>query len=89
MCRSLVEGVLPRPEVKAFFNEHFVAVASDCDEPEASVGKLVAENMSHATMLPFCLYADADGRFLHGTSGGATPPSFLADLRRVAGAGAP
>jgi hypothetical protein len=34
--------------------------------------------------LPFVFYTDADGEFLHGTSGGQSAAELLADLERVA-----
>jgi hypothetical protein len=39
--------------------------------------------MAHARALPFCLYLDADGNFLHGTQGGVSVSSFREDLERV------
>lgn len=37
--------------------------------------------------LPFVFYTDADGQFLHGTSGSRSVADFLADLNRVAAGG--
>ncbi|HEY0082101.1 MAG TPA: hypothetical protein VGB61_04870 [Pyrinomonadaceae bacterium] len=39
--------------------------------------------MAHARALPFCLYLNADGNFLHGTQGGVSVTSFREDLERV------
>jgi hypothetical protein len=39
--------------------------------------------MAHARALPFCLYLDAGGNFLHGTQGGVSLYSFREDLERV------
>ena len=43
--------------------------------------------MSWARSLPFVFYTDADGQFLHGTSGSRSVADFLADLNRVAAGG--
>ena len=40
-------------------------------------------NMPYARMLPFCIYVDADGRFLHGTDGALTADLFREQLARV------
>ena len=40
--------------------------------------------MSWARSLPFVLYTDADGKFLHGTAGGRSVPALLEDLERIA-----
>jgi len=34
-------------------------------------------------MLPFVIFTDAEGRFLHGSSGGYSASGFLADLEKV------
>ncbi len=34
-------------------------------------------------MLPFLLFTDENGKFLHGSSGGASATAFLADLEKV------
>ncbi|HKX46632.1 MAG TPA: thioredoxin family protein, partial [Planctomycetota bacterium] len=67
-CRALVQSVVPRPEIAALLTAHFVCLASDCDDPEPEVEAL-ATALEDATMLPFVLFADADGRFLEGSSG--------------------
>jgi len=41
------------------------------------------EHMPYARTLPFCLYLDSDGEFVHGTAGGVTVESFRADLEQV------
>jgi len=61
-----------------------VAVAIDCDQPDPEVKKLGALHMSWARSLPFVLYTDADGKFLHGTAGGRSVPVLLEDLERIA-----
>jgi hypothetical protein len=38
------------------------------------------EHMPSARMLPFCMYLDADGTFLHGTDGALTAWGFQSDL---------
>ncbi len=69
--------------MQKLLRESFVAVAIDCDHPDPAVRALGAANMAHARMLPFIIFTDEDGKFLHGTQGGASVKSFLADLERV------
>ena len=64
-----------------------MAVAIDCDQPDPEVQELRALHMSSARSLPFVFYTDADGQFLHGTSGSRSVADFLADLNRVAASG--
>ena len=64
-------------------DESFVALAIDCDHPDPAVRALGAANMSGARMLPFVMFTDENGKFLHGTSGGVSASSFLADLEKV------
>ncbi|QDV05062.1 hypothetical protein Poly30_05570 [Planctomycetes bacterium Poly30] len=59
--------------------EHYIAVASDCDDPEEEVIGL-AQQLEDAMMLPFVLFADADGKFLDGYSGVVTPPYLIKKL---------
>lgn len=61
-----------------------MAVAIDCDQPDPAVQELWALHMSSARSLPFVFYTDADGQFLHGTSGRQSVADFLADLNQVA-----
>jgi hypothetical protein len=86
MCRSLVQGVVPRPDVAPLLQQHFVALASDCDDPEDEVLRL-AEHLEDAQMLPFVLFADADGRFLGGSSGNVLPQTFVKTLERLIATG--
>jgi thioredoxin-related protein len=83
-CRTLVQSVVPRPDVAALLQAHFVALAADADETEDEVSAL-AEQLEDAYMLPFVLFADADGRFLEGHSGSINPISFASHLKRIAG----
>jgi thioredoxin-related protein len=82
-CRALVQSVVPHPPIAALLREHFVALASDCDEAEPEVEALAAQ-LEDAQMLPFVLFADAQGNFLEGTSGPVSPARFEATLRRLA-----
>ena len=84
-CRTLVQSVVPRPEVAAMLQQSFVALSADADDTEGEVEDL-AMNLEDAMMLPFVLFADADGRFLEGSSGSQNPVAFAAMLKRVAGA---
>ena len=81
-CRNLVQNVIPRPEVAALLKQHFVAVASDCDDAEPEV-EAIAMNLSDATMLPFVMVTDAEGRFLHGSSGGVDAQTLVRTLERL------
>ena len=81
-CRALVQNVVPHPQVAPLLQERFVALASDCDDPEEAVAAL-AEALPDAMMLPFALFADADGRFLGGTEGAQSASGFLAVLEGV------
>ena len=80
-CRSLVEIVIPRPDVAPLLQQHFVALASDCDECEDEVMALAAQ-IEDAYMLPFVILADAHGKFLAGTSGVVAPASLKVLLER-------
>ena len=81
LCRAFVQSVVPRPDVAPLLQQHFVALASDCDDPEDEVLAL-AEHLQDATMLPFVLFADARGRFLGGSSGAVQPASFVKALQQ-------
>lgn len=79
-CRTLVQSILPRPDVAPLLQQDFVALAADADECEEEVQAL-AEKLEDAEMLPFVLLADAEGRFLAGSSGVVTPPKLIEMLR--------
>jgi thioredoxin-related protein len=83
-CRALVQSVVPRPDVAPLLQERFVALAADADDTESAVEDL-AMNLEDATMLPFVLFADADGKFVDGLSGFVNPAIFVATLKRIAG----
>ena len=74
-CRSLVQAVVPRPDIAPLLQEHFIALASDCDDPEPEVEEL-AQHIPDAMMLPFVILADHKGQFLEGWSG-SVPPDVL------------
>ena len=82
MCRSLVQGVVPRPDVAPLLQQHFVALASDADDTEDDVLRL-AYRLEDAMMLPFVLFADAEGKFLAGSSGFVNPATFRATLEKL------
>lgn len=81
-CRALVQSVVPRPEIAALLQQGFVALASDCDDPEAEVEAL-AMQVPDASTLPFVIFADARGRYLDGSSGAVSPRAFEAQLQRL------
>lgn len=82
-CRTLVQSVVPRPDVAALLQQHFVALASDADETEDEVIEL-AQKLEDAYMLPFVIFTDGTGQFLEGHSGAINPISFASTLKRVA-----
>ena len=77
-----MQGVVPHPEIAPLLREGFVAVASDCDDPEDEVLAL-AEQLEDAYMLPFVLFADGEGRFLGGSSGAVHPIVFKRQLEQL------
>jgi hypothetical protein len=77
-----VQGVVPHPEIAPLLREGFVAVAADCDAPQDEVLAL-AERLEDAYMLPFVIFADAQGRFLGGSSGAVNPLSFRRELESL------
>ena len=78
-----MQGVVPRPEIAPLLQQHFVALASDADDPEEPVLKL-AYNLEDAMMLPFVMFADAQGKFLAGSSGFVNPAAFRTTLETLA-----
>ena len=80
---ALVEGAIPQEAVKARLNESFVAVAIDCDQPDPEVQQLGALHMPSARSLSFVFYTDADGQFLHGTSGSRCRIDWLRKRPRI------
>jgi thioredoxin-related protein len=85
LCRTFVQNVMPHREIAPLLKKHFVALASDCDDPEDEVIEL-AQNLDDAQMLPFVLFADASGKFLRGSSGAVDPVSFKRTLEELAAA---
>lgn len=71
-----MQGVIPQADVARLLQEHFVALSSDIDAPEAELIDLVATNMPDAMMLPFVLLLDAEGQFLASSHGAVHPRSF-------------
>ncbi|MCB9914909.1 MAG: thioredoxin family protein [Planctomycetes bacterium] len=84
-CRTLVQDAVPHPRVAPLLQAGWVGVASEADDPEDAVLDLV-EELGDAMMLPFVIFADADGRFLEGYSGTASPPYLVKVLEKLAGA---
>ncbi|MDG1984314.1 MAG: hypothetical protein P8M11_07095 [Planctomycetota bacterium] len=79
-----MEAVIPRPDVAPMLQAGFVALASDCDEPEDEVIAL-AQQVEDAMMLPFILFADAEGNYIDGYSGVVTPPYLIKKLNEHSG----
>ena len=78
-----MQGVIPHPQIAPLVQQHCVALASDCDDPEDEVIEL-AQRLEDAEMLPFVLFADARGKFLRGSSGAVNPLSFKRALEELA-----
>jgi thioredoxin-related protein len=85
-CRSLIESVVPGKAVSTLLRKHFVALASDADETEDAVVDLGMQHLSDATMLPFVMFTDSEGRFLDGSSGQVDPARFQETLERLTSA---
>lgn len=77
-----MEGTVPHPEIAPLLQEHFVALAADADETEPEVTKL-AMNLEDAMMLPFVIFADAQGEFLDGFAGSYSPPFLRKTLNKL------
>jgi len=84
-----VQGVIPQAEIAPLLRQHFVALASDIDAPEAELIDLAATNMPDAMMLPFVLFLDADGTFLAGSHGAVHPRRFQQVLQELVEQGGP
>ncbi len=79
-----MEGVVPHPQIAPLLQTHFVARAADADAAEDAVVQL-AMKLDGAMMLPFVIFADAEGEFLDGYSGTTTPPYFLKTIQKLTG----
>lgn len=79
-----MEGALPHPRVAPLIGPNFVGLAADCDDPEPEVVEL-AMRLEDAMMLPFVIFADADGTFLEGYAGTSSPPYLVRVLERLVG----
>ena len=78
----LVQRVVPHPQIAPLLKKGFVALASDCDDPEVEVLQLAGE-LENATMLPFVLFCDGDGNFVDGFSGAVSPKPFMQRLEAL------
>ncbi len=83
-CKALAQTVVPRADVAPLLQQHFVALAAHAEDTEPEVERLAAQ-LPDASMLPFVLFADGDGKFLGGSSGPVNPVTFAATLKSVAG----
>ena len=77
-----MQGVVPHPEIAPVLRSHFVALASDCDDPEPEVEAL-AMHLEDATMLPFMMFTDAEGNYLGGGHGAVDPARFEQALEQL------
>ncbi len=77
-----MQGLVPHPEFAPILQQHCVALASDCDDPEPEVIEL-AERLEDAMMLPFVLFCDGQGKYLGGWSGALSPVTFRSLLSQV------
>jgi thioredoxin-related protein len=82
-CSTLVQAVIPRPDIAPLLRQHYVALAGDADLPEAEVHRLMFK-LRTVSMLPVVLIADANGQFLEGLSGVYDPPRIKALLEKHA-----
>jgi hypothetical protein len=60
-----------------------VCLAADCDQAEPEIKSIGARHMPYARALPFCLYLNGEGEFLHGTQGGVSLSTFREALEQV------
>ena len=77
--RALVEKAVAKDEILEYLAAHYECVSADADAPEPRVAELI-ERMPQRERTPYCLFLDAEGRFLHSTAGGRPAAVFLADL---------
>ncbi len=77
-----MQGTLPRPDVAPRLQAGYVGLAADADNPEPAVLQL-ALLLEDAMMLPFVMFADADGGSLGGYAGVGTHPTLLEHLDRI------
>ena len=75
---------MPRPDVAPLLQEHFVALAADCDAPEPEVEEL-AMKVPNPMMLPFVILTDAQGQYLEAHSGAMDPERLKRMLSDAAG----
>ena len=79
-----MQAVIPRPDVAPLLQEHFVALAADCDNPESEVEDL-AMKVPDAMMLPFVILCDSNGQYVDGHSGAMSPEGLRSMLQRAIG----
>lgn len=80
-----MQGAVPHPQIAPLLQASFVALASDCDDPEPEV-ELLAGQLEDAYMLPFVLFVAPDGRFVGGMSGAVNPLTLKRHLEQLSGA---
>ena len=78
-----MQGVIPRPDIAPLLQEHFVGLAADADDDSDKDVIRLAMKLEDAMMLPFVIFADADGEFLDGYSGVVTPPYLKKTLEAL------
>ena len=77
-----MQGVVAHAEIAPLLQNNFIALASDCDAPEDAVIEL-AQHLESASMLPFVIFCDAEGKFLRGSSGAVNPLTFKRTLEEL------
>ena len=77
-----MQGDVPHPRVAPLLQAHFVGLAADADDTEDEVLAL-AYKLEDAMMLPFVIFADADGSFLRGYAGTSSPPYLVKVLEEL------
>lgn len=79
----LVERTLTSEEIQKRIGKTFVGLASDCDNPEREVEKLMRDNLKDARMLPFVAIITHDGKWVSGWSGSRAMYGVLEEIEKA------
>ena len=74
-----MQGAIPHPKVATRLAAHFVGVAADADGDDQRVLAL-AMKIEDASMLPFVIFTDDQGKFQTGYAGVGTAPRMVRAL---------